>query len=132
MSSDDYRSFLSALVADEVGADEAAAIESLTSPGQRALWQRALPIWQQRPADDANAWLLARIWSEPDLKRLCQDLAMTLMFGLPYENGAPLQLGSEAQRAGRYFRGRFWSMVGGHPLGLSGGYFGHWTYPAER
>lgn len=132
MSNQDYCTFLSALVDEEVGVDEAAAIESLSSDAQRALWERALPIWQQRPADGAHAWLVAHIWSDPDLKRLCQDLALTLMFGLPYENGAPLQLGDESQRAGRYFRGRFWNLVGGHPLGVSGGYYGHWTYPAER
>jgi hypothetical protein len=131
VSDEDYRSFLSALVADDVGADEATAIESLTSPAQHALWQRALPVWKKR-GSDVNAWLVEQIWPDPELKRLCQDLALTLLFGLPYENGLPLQLGDEAQRAGRNFRGRFWNLVGGHPLGLPGGYYGHWTYPAER
>lgn len=33
--------------------------------------------------------------------------------------------------AEHYFRGLVWSAIGGHPPGLSGGYSGHWRYPAE-
>jgi hypothetical protein len=31
-----------------------------------------------------------------------------------------------------YFSGLIWSVIHAHPLGLSGGYFGHWKYPPEN
>lgn len=31
-----------------------------------------------------------------------------------------------------YFSGLVWSVIHAHPLGLSGGYFGHWKYPPEN
>jgi Membrane bound FAD containing D-sorbitol dehydrogenase len=30
-----------------------------------------------------------------------------------------------------YFSGVLWKIVHAHPPGLSGGYFGHWTYPPD-
>lgn len=32
----------------------------------------------------------------------------------------------------QYFSGLVWAAIRAHPLGLSGGYFGHWTYPPEN
>ena len=31
-----------------------------------------------------------------------------------------------------YFGGLMWSVMGAHPPGLSGGYFGYWRYPPEN
>jgi hypothetical protein len=31
-----------------------------------------------------------------------------------------------------YFSGLAWSIIGAHPPGLSGGYFGHWRYRPEN
>ena len=31
-----------------------------------------------------------------------------------------------------YFSGLVWSLLGAHPPGLSGGYFGHWRYAPEN
>jgi hypothetical protein len=31
-----------------------------------------------------------------------------------------------------YFSGLVWTAIRAHPLGLSGGYFGHWKYPPEN
>ena len=31
-----------------------------------------------------------------------------------------------------YFSGLAWSLIGAHPPGLSGGYFGHWRYRPEN
>lgn len=31
-----------------------------------------------------------------------------------------------------YFSGLVWWIIGAHPLGLSGGYFGHWRYRPEN
>jgi hypothetical protein len=125
---------LSALVDDaSINPKDADDIQALLSPPQQALWQRVLPVWQKRPATTSYGdWLVQQIWPDAALKPLCIDLAMTLMFGLPFENGAAVATGATEQRAGRHFRGRFWQLVGGHPPGLSGGYYGHWTYPTEH
>lgn len=42
---------------------------------------------------------------------------------------------TEGQEGGypkHYFQGLLWSVVHAHPPGLSGGYFGYWTYPPEN
>ena len=36
------------------------------------------------------------------------------------------------ETAEQYFSALVWSAIGAHPLGLSGGYFGHWRYPPEN
>jgi hypothetical protein len=44
--------------------------------------------------------------------------------------GASLSLRFGTQDA--YFSGLVWTIIGAHPPGLSGGYFGHWRYPPEN
>lgn len=34
--------------------------------------------------------------------------------------------------AEHYFSGQIWSVARAHPPALSGGYFGHWTYPPDN
>jgi len=133
VTNDDFRMFLAALLDDDqVSAGEASTIEALLSAAQRAHWQRALLLWRCRPPGEADAWFVAAIWPDRDLKQFCQDLILTLLFGLPFENGGPAPTGSLGERAGRHFRGRFWGLAGGHPPGIPGGYYGHWAYPSER
>jgi hypothetical protein len=133
-SGEDFRSFLSALVDDNsISLEDASGVEVLLSDPQRALLLRALPIWHRRPGGAPNSdWLVQQIWSDSALRPLCIDLVMTLMFGLPFEDGQAAATGGTDLRASRHFRGQFWRLVGGHPPGLSGGYYGHWSYPAER
>ena len=38
----------------------------------------------------------------------------------------------EGGRPEHYFAGLFWRVIEAHPPGLSGGYFGHWTYPPDN
>lgn len=52
---------------------------------------------------------------------------------LPDEEGQPVggpwaagEMGAED-----YFESLMWRVVQAHPRGLSGGYYGHWHYPAE-
>lgn len=36
------------------------------------------------------------------------------------------------ETAEQYFSALVWPAISAHPLGLSGGYFGHWRYPPEN
>ena len=48
-----------------------------------------------------------------------------------WDNGAtPIALRYGTQD--EYFSGLAWSLIGAHPPGLSGGYFGHWRYRPEN
>jgi hypothetical protein len=38
----------------------------------------------------------------------------------------------EGGPAEHYFQGLFWDVIHAHPPGLSGGYFGHWSYPPDN
>jgi hypothetical protein len=51
--------------------------------------------------------------------------------GALWDNGTtPITLRYGTQD--EYFSGLVWSIIGAHPFGLSGGYFGHWRYRPEN
>lgn len=91
-----------------------------------------LTTWEQRPENVVpEEWVQQSLWSGP-LLAPCQDLILSWYFGAIYVNGKVVLIEESAEiTAARRFRGRFWSIVGAHPPGLSGGYFGYWSYPAE-
>ena len=83
--------------------------------------------WEARPAGTTESAWLRELRVDPTLRPLMDDLVLSLLFGVPYTAGAA----GRAAAPGSYFEGRFWAYVRAHPLGLSGGYFGHWSYPPE-
>lgn len=94
-----------------------------------------LAAWTSRPGDrSADAWLRERIWKDPDLRATAMDVTATWLFGTAFRRGqvAAADEATHDLRARLAFRGQFWDLVKAHPPGLSGGYFGHWMYPAER
>jgi hypothetical protein len=82
-----------------------------------------------------TAWAVAIGRPEPttpktDLRAAAHDLVLSWMFGSRYEDGGPKR-SDPTVAAARNFRGLFWHLVGAYPPGLTGGYFGHWSYPSE-
>lgn len=94
-----------------------------------------LDAWRARPADRSPGdWLERTIWPDPALRPTCIDVAATWLFGAPFKAGAIVatEASTADMRAAAHFKGRFWGLARAHPPGLSGGYFGHWAYEAER
>ena len=79
---------------------------------------------------DTDAAMGGRIMGDTDLRKLVKVIILLWYFGevaarpgdVPAVDGHPEH----------YFRGRFWSIVSAHVPGLSGGYFGHWSYPPDN
>ncbi len=70
----------------------------------------------------------ARILDDPALNPVAaQIIALWYTGALPEGSGL-----WRYESADQYFSGLVWSIIGAHPPGLSGGYFGHWRYPPEN
>jgi hypothetical protein len=108
-------------------------LELLVAPDAEYLGP-LLEKWRARPPDvPAQQWLLDAIWPEETLRGICMDVTSTWLFGGPVKGGKSIATPPHLAvlRTRMYFRARFWGLVRAHPPGLSGGYFGHWTYEAE-
>jgi len=61
---------------------------------------------------------------------VCQIILLWYTSAL-WDNGTtPIALRYSTQD--EYFSGLAWALIGAHPPGLSGGYFGHWRYRPEN
>ncbi len=121
------------IAAPDLDDPDAADLHALLVAAHGTALDNVLDAWDAKPADvGEDTWLRSTIL--PAHSALCADIALSWLFGGPFANGAPAALvpGQAEVRARLWFRGRFWELTRSHPPGLSGGYFGHWTYPAER
>lgn len=104
------------------------------SSGRQDLVRRILTAWAERPVDaDPQKWIAANLWSSPEAKRICQDITLSWFFGQIFRDGAPQATPAASQEAlaSLWFSGSFWTLAKAHAPGISGGYFGHWSYPGE-
>lgn len=93
-----------------------------------------LATWANKPVEtDPQRWIADSLWSDVELKRLCQDIILSWMFGQCFRDGkaqsTPTVAGDD--QAKLWFSGSFWGLAKAHVPGLPGGYFGHWSYPGE-
>lgn len=110
------------------------AVMTGLSEGREPSIEKVLIRWAEAPVGvDPTLWIAQRLWSDSDLRRVCQDIILTWSFGQFFRDGkAQLSSRIEADmRATMWFSGSFWRLAKAHPPGLSGGYFGHWSYPGE-
>jgi hypothetical protein len=71
------------------------------------------------------------ILSDGELRpTVCQIILLWYTSAMRDNEAAPLALRYGTQEA--YFSGLVWNIIGAHPPGLSGGYFGHWRYASEN
>jgi Membrane bound FAD containing D-sorbitol dehydrogenase len=61
---------------------------------------------------------------------LCQIVLLWYTSALRDSESDPLVLRYGSEQA--YFGGLVWRILGAHPPGLSGGYFGHWRYRPDN
>jgi hypothetical protein len=72
-----------------------------------------------------------RIVSDDELRpTVCQIILLWYTSAMRDSESASLALRYGTQEA--YFSGLVWTIIGAHPPGLSGGYFGHWRYAPEN
>jgi hypothetical protein len=83
--------------------------------------------WQQRPEGVTPEDWLRRLWSDNALRAELTDLALSLLFGVPYAARKAL----DAATPEPHFQGLYWQYTRAHAPALPGGYFGHWSYPPE-
>ncbi len=70
----------------------------------------------------------SRIMDDAQLGPLAQAVIVLWYTGAFQAPGASAPTTVKAEH---HFSALIWPAVGAHPLGLSGGYFGYWAYPAE-
>lgn len=61
---------------------------------------------------------------------VCQIILLWYTSAMRDSESVSLSLRYGTQEA--YFSGLVWNIIGAHPPGLSGGYFGHWRYASEN
>jgi len=80
------------------------------------------------PAAVAAAVAASPITSDDELWAVATDLITVWMNSrIPSVDA----IEPEEVPAEQYYRGRIWSTIKAHPLGMSGGYFGYWHYAPE-
>jgi len=83
---------------------------------------RALP-----PDPAARAVAIAEhIMASATVGLLAQQVTL-VWYTSAFDVGGKWSFGSP----GQHFSALMWPIIGAHPLGLSGGYFGYWKYPPE-
>lgn len=117
-----------ALLGDpELPAQGAAELAELLPVQLGPGFAEAIARWAARPADvPAEAWIEAELWADTAARAVCTGIMMAWLFG-----AAPTTDSDDPRWAARWFEGRFWTYAHAHVPGLSGGYFGYWSYPPE-
>jgi hypothetical protein len=75
---------------------------------------------------DVEKAVTERVMNMPRRQKVAQVVILLWYLG---------EVRGQAPAGGRpehHFQGLFWNVIGAHPPGLSGGYFGHWTYPPDN
>ncbi len=75
---------------------------------------------------DVEEQISTRIMADSSLRPLAISLVLLWYLG-EVSSANPDNPPTEEQ----YFESVLWRIVRAHPPGLSGGYFGHWTYPPD-
>ena len=82
---------------------------------------------EAEPAADREALIQSRIVESPTLWPVAATILKLWYTGDPVPDPrVPVGRSAEA-----YFEGLIWKVALAHPPALSGGYFGHWSYPPE-
>jgi len=103
-------------------------IQRLRREPEGAHLDRLLGLFEEIVAAgvDVEGQIASRIMPDPDLQGLAVNMVLLWYLGdlrRPRAGNPP----TEEQ----YFGAILWRIVRAHPPGLSGGYFGQWTYPPD-
>ena len=111
------RSLAGGLLARLQGAPEAAVLPQLLQTFQEIMAQ---------PSDQQEQAIRDMIMGDAAMRTAARMLVVLWYTG--ELRSATVSALTEEQ----HFDGVVWRIAGAHPPGLSGGYFGHWTYPPDN
>jgi hypothetical protein len=105
-------------------------LERIKATSEGAALRRLLDTYRgiETAGDDRPRLIRERILGDPELEPLARMAILLWYTGdleTEDEDKAPLA-------AEHHFAGVLWAIARAHPPGLSGGYFGHWTYPPDN
>jgi hypothetical protein len=87
----------------------------------------------QAAGGDADEAIRQRIMNDAALGPLAQQIiVLWYTSALHSQDEKGKHLFDFPDDPNQYFSGLVWAAIRAHPLGLSGGYFGHWKYPPEN
>lgn len=126
---------LSAVLTGEVALDCTLAqgyLDRIHVTPEASQFQRLLDTFLKIEKDDPSGsrrekLIRERIMSDDALRALVKMIVLLWYTGELVTTGQPSSIAPEA-----HFSGLLWRIVHAHPPGLSGGYFGHWTYPPDN
>lgn len=97
---------------------------------QFADWMRFVDLFKKIEAaeGDIDKEIAEQIMTDSALRKV----VVTVISFWYFAQAPGLHTIQEVGSASQYFRGQFWDIVRAHPPGLSGGYFGQWTYPPDN
>ena len=105
-------------------------LERFLHTPQSADWMRFVDIFKtiEAATGDIDKAIADQIMTDDALRNVVGTIISFWYFAQAPGDHTIEEVGPPAQ----YFRGQFWDIVHAHPPGLSGGYFGHWTYPPDN
>lgn len=105
-------------------------LERIQATSEGAALRRLLDTYRdiETAGDDRPRLIRERILGDPELEPLARMAILLWYTGdLQTEDEDKPPLAAE-----HHFAGVLWAIARAHPPGLSGGYFGHWTYPPDN
>lgn len=92
---------------------------------------RLLQIYEEilSTGKDLEAEIKSRVLGDATLQRLAISIVLLWYTGDVYPHSTPAAPNPATEE--QYFSALLWKIISAHPPGLSGGYFGHWTYPPD-
>jgi hypothetical protein len=106
----------------------AGLLERLVTAADTATLRRLHTVTATLPHDPAarQTAIGSQIMGDAALRELAKTIIVL------WYTGDLLNTRETDMPAEHYFSGQIWSVARAHPPGLSGGYFGHWTYPPDN
>jgi hypothetical protein len=87
----------------------------------------------QAAGGDVDEAIRRRIMNDAEIGPLAQQIiVLWYTSALHSQDAKGNHLFDFPEDPNQYFSGLVWAAIRAHPLGLSGGYFGHWKYPPEN
>jgi len=106
-----------------------ALLSRLKEAPEAAPLPRLLQTFEQilaLPSDGHEQAIRDRIMGDAAMRTVAKMIAVL------WYTGELRSAAVSALTAEQHFGGVVWRIAGAHPPGLSGGYFGHWTYPPDN
>jgi hypothetical protein len=106
----------------------AGLLERLVTAADTSTLSQLQTVAAKLPSDQVarQTAIGSQIMDDPTLRELAKTIIVL------WYTGDLVNRRTTAMPAEHYFSGQIWSVARAHPPGLSGGYFGHWTYPPDN